>query len=74
MKLALSSEQRAALRNGYATYHQLRSKAVTSGITAAAPLGMFNDVDPEPALVIPYAGVPLDEMPGLIYSHRCVVI
>ena len=72
MKLALSSEQRAALRNGYATYHQLKSKAVTSGITA--PLGMFNDVDPETALVIPYAGVPLDEMPGLIYSHRCVVI
>lgn len=77
MKLALSSEQRAALRNEYATYHQLRLKAVTSGITA--PLGLFYDVDPEggpSALVMPYAGVPLDEMPEFIlpYSHRCAAI
>ena len=77
VKLALSSEQCTALRNEYATYHQLRLKAVTSGITA--PLGLFYDVHPEggpSALVMPYAGVPLDEKPGLIlpYSHRYVAI
>jgi hypothetical protein len=77
VKLAMSSEQRAALRNEYAAYHQLRVKAVTSGITT--PLGLFYDVDPEggpSALVMLYAGVPLDEMPELIlpYSHRCVAI
>jgi hypothetical protein len=77
VKLALSSEQCAALRNEYAAYQQLRLKAVTSGITA--PLGLFYDVDPEggpSALVMPYAGVPLHEMPELIlpYSHRCVTI
>jgi hypothetical protein len=77
VKLALSSEQRAALRNEYATYHRLRSKAVTSGIVA--PLGLFYDVDPEggpSALVMPYAGVSLHDIPELILpsSHRCVTI
>jgi hypothetical protein len=77
VKLALSSEQRAALRNEYVTYHQLRLKAVTSGIIT--PLGLFYDVDPEggpSALVMPYAGVPLDKVPEPIlpYSHRCVAI
>ena len=77
VKLALSSDQRDTLRNEYATYHQLRLKAVTSGIIT--PLGLFYDVDPEggqSTLVMPYAGVQLDEMPDLIlpYSHRCVAI
>ena len=80
VKLALSSDQRDALKNECATYHQLRLKAVTSGITS--PLGLFYDLDPEggpSALVMPYAGVQLDKMSGfmmshLSHSHRCVTI
>jgi hypothetical protein len=75
VKLAFSSEQRDAIRHEYKIYHLLRKSGVTTGITT--PLGLFDDVEGEAcALVMPYVGIPLSEMPGFVLpiSFRCSAI
>jgi len=63
VKLAFDSEQRAALRDEYATYRFLRSQGVMKGIATA--LGFFNDYEHGPsALVMRDAGVSLGMEPG----------
>ena len=72
VKLALASGQRDALRNEYKMYHLLKKSGVTTGITT--PLGLFDDVEDEAcALVMPYAGIPLADVPELVLpiSSRC---
>jgi len=75
VKLALARRQRDALRNEYKIYHRLRSSGVTAGIIT--PLGLFDEVeDGACALVMPYVGIPLAEMPELVLpiSHQCSAI
>jgi hypothetical protein len=75
VKLAFATEQRGAIRNEYKMYHLLRERGVTTGITT--PLGLFDDVEGEAcALVMPYAGIPLSEMPEFVlpFSFRCSAI
>jgi hypothetical protein len=75
VKIALSSEQREALRDEYKIYHQLRSKGVTARIMT--PLGLFDDVEGGAcALVMPYVGIPLSAMPELALpiSYWCIPI
>lgn len=72
VKLALSSEQRGAIRNECKMYYLLKNSGVTTGITT--PLGLFDDVDGGAcALVMPYVGISLSEMPEFVLpiSFRC---
>ena len=72
VKLALASEQRDVLKKEYQIYHLLERSGVTAGITT--PLGLFEDVEGDAcALVMPYVGIPLADMPDLHLpiSHRC---
>jgi hypothetical protein len=58
IKLALSDEQREALRSEYAIYSKLRMKGVCTGIVTL--FGLFEDVEGTcSALVMSYAGEPL---------------
>jgi hypothetical protein len=73
VKIALTIMQQEELRNEYENYRLLQLKGISSGITT--PLGFFEDHDCGPyALVLPYAGVPLDSVPNqtLPSSHRYV--
>jgi hypothetical protein len=75
VKLALTSEQRDALRSEYNIYHRLRLSGVTAGIIT--PLGLFDDVEGGAcALVMPYVGIPLTAVPELVLpiSYQCVAI
>ena len=68
--LGLASGQRAALRDEYKMYHQLKSKGITT------PLGLFEDVDGGACiLVMPYVGASLATTPELVsISYRCIFI
>jgi len=75
VKLAFASEQRGAIRDEYKIYHLLRKSGVTTGITTQ--LGLFDDVEGEAcALVMPYVGIPLSEMPEFVMPipFRCGAI
>jgi serine/threonine protein kinase len=71
VKLAFASEQHNAIRNEYKMYHLLRKRGVTtSGITT--PLGLFDDVEGDAcALITPYVGIPLSEMPEFVLPISC---
>jgi len=72
VKLAIGSERGAALRDEYKIYHLMKKIGVTAGITT--PLGLFDDVEGGvSALVMPYAGTPLADVPEFVLtrSHQC---
>jgi hypothetical protein len=67
VKLAFDFDQRDALRSEYEVYRLLRSNRVSRGIGTV--LGFFGDLeDAACALVMRYAGVPLDTEPRPNFS------